>query len=85
METLKRKLSSRKFWVAISGIATGVLMMFGFADTSVDVIAGAIVTVGSTIGYMVAEGKADAANIGQALTETVNAVEVIKKETKKKK
>ena len=84
METLKRKLSSRKFWVAVSGIASGVLMMFGFADTSIDVVAGAVVTVGSTIGYLIAEGKAVAANITKVIEGTLDAVEVIKKETKKK-
>ncbi len=80
---MKKKLTSRKFWVAVSGIVAGILMMFGYADTSVDVVAGAIVTVGSTVGYMIAEGKADAANIGKAIEETVDAVDVIKKETKK--
>lgn len=81
---MKKKLTSRKFWVAVSGIVAGILMMFGYADTSIDVVAGAIVTVGSTVGYMLAEGKADAANITKVIEGTLDAVEVIKKETKKK-
>lgn len=80
---LKKKLSSRKFWIGVSGIVAGILMMFGFADSSAEVISGAIVTVGSAVGYMIAEGKADSANIGkvfEGITEVIEEVEKPKKE-----
>lgn len=66
-EQIFRKLTSRKFWVALSGIVAGLVMMFGYAETSAETISGAILAIGSAVGYMMAEGIVDAKNIGQIL------------------
>lgn len=66
-EKIFRKLSSRKFWVGVAGVASGLIMIFGFAETSAETIAGAIITIGSAIGYMLSEGIVDAKNVGQVL------------------
>lgn len=62
-EKIFRKLQSRKFWVALSTIISGVMMMFGYAESSAEVIAGAIVAAGGAIGYMLSEGMIDAASV----------------------
>lgn len=60
---MKQKLTSRKFWMAIAGFISGILMIFGYSDGAVETISGAVVTLGSAVGYMIAEAKADSANI----------------------
>ena len=76
---VKQKLTSRKFWVALSSILSGVLMMFGYGETSVEVICGAVLTFGGAIGYMVAEGIVDAKRIGEAVEAISDVVEEVKK------
>lgn len=59
MQTIKQKLSSRKFWVAVATIVSGILMIFGYAETDIQAITGAILTIGGAIGYMVSEAVVD--------------------------
>ena len=77
---MKQKLTSRKFWVAVATILSGVLMMLGFAETSVEVIAGAVVALGGSVGYMIAEGMVDAQNIVTIVESGAVIADEVKKE-----
>lgn len=77
METLKRKLSSRKLWAAVAGVVTGLAMVFGLEENVVNSVAGAIVSVASVITYIVTEGKVDAAGIKNAVEDVQEAVEAV--------
>lgn len=77
-EKILRKLTSRKFWVGIAGIVSGLIMIFGFAETSAETIAGAIITIGSAVGYMISEGIVDAKNVGQVLESAETIVKELK-------
>lgn len=77
-EQIFRKLTSRKFWVGVSGIVSGLVLIFGFADTSAETIAGAILTIGSAVGYMISEGIVDAKSVGQILEGAEIIVEEVK-------
>ncbi len=66
METLKRKLSSRKLWAAVVGVITGLAMIFGLDADTVSTVAGAVVSAASVIAYITTEGKVDAAAAGSA-------------------
>ncbi|NGQ94992.1 hypothetical protein G3578_07310 [Brevibacillus sp. SYP-B805] len=58
----KTKLASRKFWALLAGVATSSMVLFGTdAGTATKVVA-LIGSVGSCVGYMLAEAKVDAAN-----------------------
>lgn len=60
----KRKLTSRKFWVAVIGFVTPLLLAFGISEGAVTQIAG-IITAGATmIAYIIGEGLTDAAAAG---------------------
>ena len=74
---LKQKLTSRKFWVAIGTILSGLVMMFGYGEETASIICGSIVTIGGAIGYMVAEGMADAARIKEVFNTAVDAVDTL--------
>ena len=66
-QTIINKLTSRKFWVGVAGIVSGLVIIFGFADTDVETISGAVITIGSAIAYMIAESRVDAKSLGQIL------------------
>ena len=61
METLKRKLSSRKLWAAVAGLAAGLALVFGLDEEIISTVAGAVVSAASIIVYIMTEGKVDAA------------------------
>lgn len=56
----KAKLSSRKFWVAVIGLVTAVMMVFGAGESDVSKIAAAITAVGSVVSYILGESIVDA-------------------------
>lgn len=58
----KRKLTSRKFWVAICGLVSGVVLAFHGDQATADTICGCIMSVASVIAYIIGEGLADAAD-----------------------
>ena len=56
----KRKLTSRKFWAAIVGFITPILLAFGVSE-SITMQVTAIVTAGaSVVAYIIGEGFIDA-------------------------
>ncbi|WBY64679.1 hypothetical protein [Thermocaproicibacter melissae] len=61
----KTKLSSRKFWVALSGLVVGVIALFS-PGTDTSQITGVIMALGSVVAYIVGEGMVDAAATGTA-------------------
>ena len=63
----KRKLTSRKFWLAIVGLVSGLLMAFKVDAEMGDTISGVIMAAASVIAYTIGEGLADAANAQPAV------------------
>ena len=59
----KKKLTSRKFWLAVIGLVSGLLMAFKVDAETVETISGVIMSAASVIAYMIGEGLADAANV----------------------
>ncbi len=58
----KRKLTSRKFWIAIIGFITPLLIAFGVSENSASEIAGIIMAGASCVSYIIGEGMVDASN-----------------------
>lgn len=64
--TIVRKLTSRKLWVAVAGLISGLIIAFkGDAETA-ETISGLILQGASVLGYLLAEGLADASHTGEA-------------------
>lgn len=57
-----RKLTSRKLWVAIVGLVTSTMLVFGMAESDASQIAGIIMQAATVLGYLLAEGLTDASN-----------------------
>lgn len=58
----KRKLTSRKLWVALSGFIAGLIVIFGGQQETADKVSGAILSGAAVVGYVLGEGLADSAN-----------------------
>lgn len=56
----KAKLSSRKFWVAVIGLVTSIMMIFGAGENDASKIAAAITALGSVVSYILGESIVDA-------------------------
>lgn len=57
-----RKLTSRKFWVALVGFITALLVAFNVDAGSVEQVTSIIMSFASLIAYIFAEGWTDASN-----------------------
>jgi hypothetical protein len=59
----KRKLTSRKFWLAVIGFVTPLIVAFGGTQETATQVASIIMSGGTLIAYIIGEGMADAANV----------------------
>ena len=57
----KRKLSSRKFWAAVSGVVISAMVAFDANAESQEKVAGVITATGTLAIYMLAESSTDKA------------------------
>ena len=57
---VKQKLSSRKLWSAIAGVAVSLAAMFGLDEMTTGQITGLISAIGVLVAYIFAEGMVDA-------------------------
>ena len=61
----KKKLTSRKFWMAIANFVTGLIVFISCPDGSPEKITALIMSFGGVIAYIVGEGMIDAASAGK--------------------
>lgn len=57
----KKKLTSRKLWLAIAAFVSGLIVAFGGAESTAETVSGVILQGAAVLGYLLAEGLADAA------------------------
>lgn len=81
MSTILRKLTSRKLWLAIAGIATGAALALGADASEISTVAGAVTAVISAVTYIVVEGKIDAESVKNAIIEVQEGIEVFEDES----
>ena len=77
MGNIMMKLTSRKLWMAIAGIATGVAMVLGVDGSEITSIAGGVVALISCVTYIITEGKIDAESVKNTIIEIQEAVDTI--------
>jgi phosphate/sulfate permease len=56
----KRKLTSRKFWMALVAFITPLLLAFGVAENDVAQVVAIIMAGADVVAYIIAEGLVDA-------------------------
>ena len=77
MKNFIRKLTSRKLWMAIAGVATGIALALGADANEIQTITGAVTALISAVAYIITEGKVDAERVKTAVEGVQDAVEVI--------
>ena len=58
----KRKLTSRKLWIALAGFVAGLIVIFGGQQETADKVSGSILSGAAVVGYVLGEGLADGGN-----------------------
>ena len=66
----KQKLTSRKFWAAVIGFITAMMVAFGVNDLTIEQVVAMITAASTLIAYIIGEGMVDAARINAAETTT---------------
>lgn len=75
MTDIIRKLTSRKLWIALAGITTGLAMVFGVEGGEITDVAGAVTAIASAITYIIAEATVDKAAAGKLPEATEKSVD----------
>ena len=70
-----RKLTSRKLWIAIAGFVSGLIIAFGGNESTASTVSGCILQGAAVLGYLLAEGLADAANVSCGELEIIEQVD----------
>lgn len=55
------KLTSRKLWVAVAGLVSGLIIFFGGAEATATQVTALIMSAASVVAYILGEGLIDAA------------------------
>ena len=58
----KRKLTSRKFWLALCNLITDIFVLFGGAEDVAVKVTAMVMAGGTMIAYIIGEGLVDASN-----------------------
>ena len=77
MGNIIQKLASRKLWLALAGVATGVAMALGVDATEITTVAGAVTALVSVVTYIITEGKIDAESVKTTIIEVQEAVDAL--------
>lgn len=56
----KQKLSSRKFWAAITSLVVAVFAIFGVDQLTTEQVIAVVAAIGALIAYILSEGYVDA-------------------------
>lgn len=65
----KRKLSSRKFWMAVVGVVSAIATIYKLEDGTTAQITALIMSFATLIAYILSEGFIDAKNIENSKDE----------------
>lgn len=72
----KRKLTSRKWWMSIITLVSGLVLAFGIGEDKGTIITGCLMALASTISYTIGEGFTDsvAADKTEVSTDELKAL-----------
>jgi hypothetical protein len=71
------KLSSRKFWAAVTGFLTALLTIFEVDNLTIEQIIGLVSALSVLIAYIIGEGMVDAARASAGNESTITKVDKV--------
>ena len=69
---IKRKLTSRKFWITVAAFVYQVIYSTQWADTTVGTIVGVVMSAPISLGYFICQSGRDASDIGKVYNDVEN-------------
>lgn len=66
----KQKLTSRKFWAALIGFITAMMIAFGVDNLTIEQVVAMIAAASTLIAYIIGEGIVDVARINSETNTT---------------
>ena len=71
-----RKLTSRKLWIALAGLVSGIIIACTGNEETAQMVSGIIMAAASVVGYLIGEGLADSGSHDTyVVDDTVNVDE----------
>lgn len=70
-----QKLTSRKFWAAIIGFVTAIMIACGIDNLTIEQVAALITASSTLIAYIIGEGLVDAARITAEATKSEEVIQ----------
>lgn len=58
-----RKLTSRKFWLAVAAFVSGLIVAFGGDSETAETVSGCIMAGAAVVAYAIGEGLADGGHV----------------------
>lgn len=74
----KRKLTSRKLWLSVANFVSMLMVAFGSTENEATQVAAIIMAGAGVVGYIIAEGLADAATVDVDFETVIESAEDIK-------
>jgi len=71
----KTKLTSRKFWAAVTGFVTAILVAFNVNDLTIEQVVSIISACSVLIAYIIGEGLVDCARFSSGSTTSNSEVQ----------
>lgn len=71
----KKKLTSRKLWLAIAEFVSMLIIAFGGSSDTATQVTAMIMAGAGVVAYIIAEGLTDAANVGKDQTTDEDILE----------
>jgi len=68
----KTKLTSRKFWAAVTGFATAILVAFNVDNLTIEQVVSIISACSVLVAYIIGEGLVDSAKASNSESTTEN-------------
>ena len=65
----RQKLTSRKFWTALAGFVTGLIVALGGSEATATQVSGLLMSGASVVAFIIGEGLIDAARAGAERVE----------------
>ena len=69
----KRKLTSRKFWAAVVGFITPIMIAAGAGDNEITQVAAIVMGGATLIAYIIGEGLVDSASTDLVIDKEITA------------
>ena len=66
----KSKLTSRKFWAAVTAFVTAILVVFKVDELTIEQVISVISACAVMIAYIIGEGMVDSARVASSTTST---------------